>query len=496
MKKVNIPGIGILSFPDEMSEEDMHNAIQKNYPNLNGNVQQKPVNEIPQKGKNSFLDTIANNPITDTIIGMGDAPNNFVRQTHNFIAPKSMQVPLVKNSSGLAYEGGNFLGDLATFGAGSAGLNAARGAAEAIPYAGRAAEYLGGKGLAGLARRGIGAGAYGAIETPEHRGRGALEGAALSGGLDTITGGIGKILPKRYLGEVYNTVSKGLGSAKSESKKMYGEVMKPFGWQPISLKGINPDIFQGNAKLKTIWSKFQDNPNIENAHKLQSQIGATDRRLKYGIDAFTNDRKDALQSSRESILNSIRKALGSKYPKAREIYDAATNHYRENVVPYDITNKSLRKIIDPTPEKVARKLDAVTKMEAYPKNKVGEDYEPIIPKGISEVGEELSNKIRNRNVAKTVGGFLGGGLIGRAVGAPLIGEIIGAYLGAKSADPLRKITSGQPGIGNLSALQRLYSNVIGGGDWKKDIIKTQTLRDESPILDYLTRNKKKSKSTL
>jgi hypothetical protein len=131
-------------------------------------------------------------------------------------------------------------------------------------------------------------------------------------------------------------------------------------------------------------------------------------------------------------------------------------------------------------------------MDTYPKNKVGEDYNPIVPKGISEVGEELSKRVRNRNVAKTVGGFALGGKIGGAMGAPLIGEIMGAYLGAKSADPLRKITSGQPGMGSLGPLQRMYSNVLGGGDWKKDVIKTQALRDESPILDYLTRNNKKS----
>lgn len=491
---------------DDMSDEQFADAFhKKHYSDMpknqfyeklglsqNSNSQPAINNPLPKTEDRSFIDTLANNPVTNTVIGAGDAVNNFLRQTHNLVAPQSMQVPMAKNASGLAYEGGKFLGDFGTLVGGGAGLNAARRAAEAIPYAGKAAEYLGGKGLGGLARRAIGSGAYGAIETPEHRGRGALEGAALSGGLDVIGGGIGKVMPKRYLKEVYKTISTGLGSAKAESKNMYDSVIKPFGQQPISLKGINHDIFEGDSKLKKMWGKFEKNPNIENAHNLQSQIGYTDRKL-IGTDKFTNARKDALQSSRENILNSIRKSLGSKYPEARETYDAATKHYRENVVPYDITNKAIRKIVDPTPEKVARKLDAVTKMDKYPKNKSGEDYIPLVPNKISEVGEELSKRVRNRNVAKTIGGFALGGQVGKAFGAPLVGELMGAYLGAKSADPFKKITAGQIESGKLGPLKKLYDN-LSGGNLTKNVIKTQALREESPIIDYFTRNKKKSSS--
>lgn len=433
------------------------------------------------KKEEKLIDKIANNPVTNTVIGAGDAVNNFVRNTHNLVAPQSMQVPMAENASGLAYEGGKFLGDFGTLVGGGAGLNAARLGAESLPLVGRAAEYLGGSGLAGVARRAIGSGAYGAIETPEHRGRGALEGAALSGGLDTLMGGFNKILPKRYMTQVYKTISSGLSEANREAKSMYGKVLDPFGNQPILLKGINPEIFQGDSKLKKIWSDFQENQTIGNAHKLQSQIGSTDRRLK-GIDLFTNERKNALQESRENILNSIRKVLGSKYPEARKSYDAATNYYRENVVPYDITNKEIRKIVDPTPEKVARRLDAVTKRDSYPKNREGEVDIPLVPTKVVEIGEELANRIRNRNVAKTIGGFGIGSQIGKAMGAPLLGEVMGAYLGAKSADPFKKISSGKIGSVEESSLKRLYNNLVGDS-LTKNIIKTNTLRDSSPILD-------------
>lgn len=422
----------------------------------------------------SLINELANNPITNTILGAGDAVNNFPRQISNLISPDSMRVPMVKSSSGLAYEGGGALGDLATFGIGGGALNSARLGAESLPIIGKAAEYLGGNGIQGIGRRSIGSGIYGAIETPENRGIGAAEGGILSSGLDTIGGAFGKIMPKRYMGEIYRTVSNGLKNVQSESKDMYGRVMNNFGEQPISLKGIDPEIFQGDSKLKKIWLDFKESPTIENAHKLQSQIGATDRKLK-GVDVFTNERKSSLQDSRENILNSIRKSLGSKYPEAREMYDQATKHYRENVIPYQITNRAIRKIVDPTPEKVVRKLDAVTKMDSYPKNKSDNGEIPFVPRDISDVGEELSNRIRNRNVAKTAGGFTLGGQIGKAVGAPFMGEVMGAYLGSKSADPFRKISSKEIDPGRLGVLQSLYNNLIGGDDLKKDFIKSYLL---------------------
>lgn len=99
MKKVQVPGIGILSFPDEMSNEEMHGAIQKNYPNLGNNRQTTQ--------DNSFIGKVANNPITNAIMGGGDAAAKGIR--HAASAPSQFVNPFVDAALGT-----NFTGDVNT----------------------------------------------------------------------------------------------------------------------------------------------------------------------------------------------------------------------------------------------------------------------------------------------------------------------------------------------------------------------------------------------
>jgi hypothetical protein len=420
---------------------------------LNGTSQQNPQQDQSFGGQ--LLDATEN-----TIIGAGDSVNNFARQLSNFVLPKSMQAKMLKQGDGLSYDAGKFIGDVGTFGLGGGALNSARSAAESLPVVGKLAEALGGQGYSGIARRALGTGAYGAAQNPEDRGVGALEGAGLSAGIDLATKGSSKFMPKKYMEQVYESVSNGLKNAKQESKKMYGQVMENFGNQPIMLKGIDPDIFQKNTKLRNVYNDFRESPTIYNAHRLQSQLGSADRQSK-GIDIATKDRKDAYRSSRESILGNIDRALGSKFPEAAKKYAEAANHYRENVLPYEITNTALRKINQATPEKVRNKLEAVTKTNAYPKNKVGVNDVPLVPQEILKLGNELSNRIANRNRFQVLGGMAAGTATGHSLGIPAAGELIGAYFGSKAPDALKRIGSfskNHPAKSALaSELSRIYS---------------------------------------
>jgi hypothetical protein len=132
----------------------------------------------------------------DFILGAGDALVNFPKGVANMIAPDSMQIPLSKSSEGTAYDIGEVAGDIAGFISGGAPLNAMRAAlaGKSIPYASKIASKLGGNEfLPSLARRGIGSALYGAVQSPEERGEGALLGGGVSLATDSLLKGAGSI---------------------------------------------------------------------------------------------------------------------------------------------------------------------------------------------------------------------------------------------------------------------------------------------------------------
>jgi hypothetical protein len=387
------------------------------------------------------------------LFGAGDAMRNSLAKMMNVLPGVNIGMAQT-GPQGPAYNVGQAAGEMLPYAIGGEVLAPVTAAAEAVPYVGKALSSLGGAGMSGLTGRAAAAGSYGASQNPDDRLTGALEGAGLSAGFEGAGKAVSKIMPKQYMSQVFDSVKDLLTKEKSASKEAYGEIMRPFGNQPINLKGIDEDVFKTTTGLKKIYSDFQEEPSIKNAHRLQSQLGAADRKLK-GVDVASSDRKNAYQENRDLIQIQINKALGSKYPEAANKYVQASQHYKEKVIPLDMTHKALNKIVQPTPEKVIRKIEEVTKRSEYPTRAIGGEQAPIIPNDIAELQKGLSEKVRNRNVAQGLaGGSLSAGLA-HALGLSPIADVGAALVGTGLPSLLHKV----PGIGKKSSSKNLYGPV-------------------------------------
>jgi hypothetical protein len=63
-QQVEVPGVGILEFPDGMSQADMASAIKKNYPQIHPQQDQEPTSDTPvqAKGNQNMGDKVITNP--------------------------------------------------------------------------------------------------------------------------------------------------------------------------------------------------------------------------------------------------------------------------------------------------------------------------------------------------------------------------------------------------------------------------------------------------
>ncbi len=135
----------------------------------------------------------------NAVIGAGDEALALPTNLYNLATPKSANVALPKNSSGFAYNAGKVGGGLASLIPAGVGLNAVRGAAEALPMVGKAAQYLGGSGaLQSAARLGTGMGAHGAVMNPDHPVVGALAEGIPGAVLGAAGSAFDKLKPTNY----------------------------------------------------------------------------------------------------------------------------------------------------------------------------------------------------------------------------------------------------------------------------------------------------------
>lgn len=227
-------------------------------------------------------------------------------------------------------------------------------------------------------------------------------------------------------------------------------------------------------KLEDLYRDFVKNPTVKNAHDLQSQFGSSIRKLQkldnqgkltladkkvLGKYARAQDYlKDALQ-------NTLGVAELEHNIPYRDLYNQANQYYLNNVVPYKETT-SLSKIatgkvknprnistVFKNPEENIEKVlghlgDEFKNKILY--SELGKYSEPekiisaskkLDEKGLNtylnpEISKQLdllAQKIKNKNIAKTIGGGLGGAVVGHFLPIPMAKElapIAGAFLGS------------------------------------------------------------------
>lgn len=482
------------------------------------------------------------NPLIQGTLGFGDGFRNTYAGAANLIP--GVNIPMPAMGSGTAYNVGNMAGNVAGFLGGGEILDAMRAGAEALPYLGKTAQWLGGNGLSGteqflsgLTRRALGNAVYGAANSPNDRGTGAGESAALSTGLDllpkgatAVVNGLKNFSPTNYAQGIIQSLGGGNSlsdNAQSlarelqnayqlnlgEGRGLYGSSFNSVSSSPLYNKVVpkDPTIFGASAptgnltgaypnlppsifnnyttKLQEMHNNFLQNPTFQNAHELQSQLGSTSRKLENSSnqDMANLNSIDQLQGARNALKGDINSYLQSQNPEAAATYNAATQHWLNNVVPYtenkklgdiatgEITNPNPQTIANlfknPEPEvsKVVGDLpaDAINRIlyarlgqvtpSSSPKNLL-DAYNSLDQSGLSSYitpslsnqMQSLANRIRMANTAKVAGGALLGGLAGLHFNpeSALLGLGLGGAAGlARGVGS--KIQESLPNLGNV-----------------------------------------------
>ena len=234
-----------------------------------------------------------------------------------------------------------------------------------------------------------------------------------------------------------------------------------------------------NIKSSTpaLYKKFLENPSLNNAHLLQSDLGTTIRNMPLKLSSSDNVVKNSLINGRQALLSDMTDSFGSADKNAAAQYEKAKTYYYENVSPAlhpDISSLTLgkvqnpsqsqvintfrnpepgvQKIIDENPELADRvlfsKLSNVRNIQdPYVMQKQIADLDrqglsSSITPSASKMFNQLSNSIKRNNLISHIAGAVSGFALGKAVpvigkhlkeSAPIAGAILGS--GIKNINP-------------------------------------------------------------
>jgi len=299
------------------------------------------------------------------------------------------KAPLLK-LPGAEYGGlGKFLGGLAStvplFVAPEAGAGAAlarAGIARATPYLGRMLPAI---------RGAVGGVLPGMALNPQQAAKGAALGAILGSGsplvpglfnkifgrntskhltaaaLDEISGGLHSSIPKTALEMNATSVANDLrglhGNLLNDYKQQIGPIMQQYGES-----NINPDLFTdfikdtqkiGNSDVNSSLKTFLKEPNLNNAHNLQSVLG-------HDIGTFSPANREEykqlarLRLARTALKNDINTNLNDIEPSGvlTNAYNTSSDFFKNNLAPFT-KNKTLFEITKGTIKNPVGKLTKI-----------------------------------------------------------------------------------------------------------------------------------------
>jgi hypothetical protein len=259
-------------------------------------------------------------------------------------------------------------------------LVGATNALSKIPYASKVINAL----TSPIGQRAAGSAAYGASQDTDNPLAGAIEGGVTSLGADALLNGVvGKTInaiKKPFsasskaeqllsdLGEgksveenskaVAQKIRSAYEKAKAEGQQLYKKVFDLAGNEKINenlgpfnskYETLDKDIFKDyDRKLTKLHNDYVENPNLQNAHELQSQLGSAIRKLdktdaKGSLTQADRNIMQGYKEAKDSIQNDINNYLANKNPILAEKYNDASNNWLENVVPY-ISNPKISQI--------------------------------------------------------------------------------------------------------------------------------------------------------
>jgi hypothetical protein len=209
-------------------------------------------------------------------------------------------------------------------------------------------EAAGLTGLPGLVSRIMGAGAYGAAETPQNRMTGAAIGAGTQGGFEGL-GSIGNRIASSYFPEgVKKQLLDYLTKTGKEASSLYENVLGksvPSGLPGVVTEAKNapiPGDLSYSDEFKNLFSNKNDiaahndylsNPTIGGAHDLQSRIGTKMGNIKSSpfLDQAGRDQLSKLAEARQAVGSDLDSGLNKV--GLSDQYQAAKDFYRTQAAP-------------------------------------------------------------------------------------------------------------------------------------------------------------------
>jgi|GEM_PF-5571768 len=148
-----------------------------------------------------------------------------------------------------------------------------------------------------------------------------------------------------------------------------------------------------DRNLTALHQRFTDNPTLQNAHNLQSQLGSSIRKLqandaKGNLSVADRNTMQGYQAAQDAVRSDIDTYLTSQNPALANQYNLATANWAQNVTPY-LENSKIAKIAkgdvtNPT---------AIANLFKNP--------EPEMQQIVSDIGPQANNKILYSELGKT-----------------------------------------------------------------------------------------------
>lgn len=304
-----------LEFPDEMTEQQMHEAIQANYPVSNYAPKREPVS-----WKKFLADALGGGSL-GVLQGVSDVGANIAQIPGDIFGYKAPRPNLrgygpESNAGRIAENIGEFAGHL--------------------PLALAAPESLG---SSLLSKAAIGSLAGGA--SSENRGAGAAFGAlggALPSAFNLAKSSTSKNIAKKF--------AEDKADVKAQYAKQYGDLFKKAaeeGITTVTKPRINISAIEDSGMPRQYKSlkQFLENPTLENAHWAQSGLGGLERKLEKvsegaGLTPPQNKALLEVKKAKQKIQDAMfaKHKLGSKPELAKTYADLAAG-YKAKVVPWN-----------------------------------------------------------------------------------------------------------------------------------------------------------------
>lgn len=354
---------------------------------------------------------------------------------------------------------------------------------------------------------------FGATQNATDPTQGAIQGAEMGFGATAIPGGIGSVYskiksaisPGAYADQFLAHIGNG-NSLQDNAKSLATDIRNAFQTQKENASDLYNPIFDNyssaniydsvnlpTAKYPALPDKytenytpdindlhqaFVDNPTLQNAHNLQSQLGSEIRNYQNMYAKGTLSTADRInmqnyQRAQNAVLDDTNNYLNAQQPGLGDKYQEANAYYATNVAPY-MSHPTLSKIatgeVDypknintifakPTPQiqKVVQDIGPQANNKilynqlATPQNSSTPEKLQNALQNLDKTGlgsyvtpetqsfiDGLKNKLTNKNVALHIGGIIAGGLATHPFSetVPGLGEIIGGMVGNKILPPL------------------------------------------------------------